>query len=105
MVLDHGVVRPGGQVLQLLFGVGSDGPTPGLKEAAQVHPHSLGDGLGVQVHLPVVVPGEAAHAVVGPEGLLQGLPAEPLLHLRGGRRRRRSRVQASASLTELALNS
>lgn len=102
MILDHGVVRPGGQVLQLLFGAGLDGPTPGLKEAGQIHPHGLGDGLSVQVHLPAVVTGEAAHAVVRTEGLLQALPAKPLLHLRG---RRRSGVQANASLMEFTLNS
>lgn len=81
------MVGPGGQIGDLLLSGCFDGPAPGFKESAQVHLHSLGEGLSVQVHLSFVVTGKVGHPMVGSKHLLKGIPAKPLLELHGERGR------------------
>lgn len=83
VILSHGVVTPGRQGGEILFSGCFDGPTPGLKESSQVHPHSPGESLGIQVHLSFVVIGKVAHLVVASKHLLKGIPAKLILELHG----------------------
>jgi len=83
VILDHGVVAPGRHVAEYLLSGSVDGPAPGLKERRQVHPHSLGEGLSIQVHLCIVLAGKVAHLLVGSKHLLKGIPAKPFLELHG----------------------
>lgn len=86
VILSHGVVTPSGQVGTFVFCGLFDGPTPSLEESSQVHPHSLGESLGVQVHLSFVVSGEVAHCEVGSKHLLKGIPAKLILELHARRK-------------------
>lgn len=79
------MVLPGRQVGELLCSGRFDGPAPGLEEPTQVHFHSLGELLSIQVHLSFVVPGEVIHLMVGSKNLLEGVPAKLLLELCGRR--------------------
>lgn len=87
-VLGHGVVGPGGQMGESLFGVLLNGPTPGFTESRQVHSHSAREGLGVQVHLSFVVIRKVAHLKVASKDLLKGIPAKLFLQLHGRRWRK-----------------
>ena len=76
------MVGPRRQFGQLLLSGSLYRPAPGLEEGTQVVLHGHGEGLGVQVHLALVVPGNIAHVVVGGEHFLKGCPAKRLLELR-----------------------
>lgn len=52
-----------------------------MEESSQVHAHSLGERLCIQVHLPFVVVGKVVHVVVGSKHFLKGIPAKFLLEL------------------------
>lgn len=66
-----------------LYGIFLNGPTPGLEESRQVHFHSTGEGLSIQVHLAFVVTGKVAHLIVASEDILKGTPAKLFLQLHG----------------------
>ena len=75
------MITPGRQVGEFLLGRRFYGPSPGLKESSQVHPHRLRKSLSIQVHLAFVVTGKVAHLVVGSKHLLKGTPAKLILEL------------------------
>lgn len=66
---------------EILLGELLDGPSPGLEESRQIHSHSTGEGLSIQVHLPLVVIRKVAHLIVASKNLLEGLPAKLFLQL------------------------
>lgn len=86
------MVVPGGQMGESPLSVLLNGPTPGFAESSQVHSHSAGEGLSIQVHLSSVVAGEVAHLIVASKNLLKGTPAKPLLQLHEGRKVEKSPI-------------
>ena len=79
------MVSPGRQVGEFLLSDCLYGPAPGLKESSQVHPHSLGESLSIQIHLSIIVTRKVAHLVVGSEHLLKGIPTKLIPELHGER--------------------
>lgn len=75
------MVTPGRQGGQFILSAFLNGPTPGLEEACQVLPNSLGERLSIQVHLCLIATGEVAHLVVTRKHLFQGIPAKLFLEL------------------------
>lgn len=76
------MIGPRRQLGQFLLSGSPYGPAPGLEEGTQVLLHGHREGLGVEVHLALLVLGDVGHVVVGGEHSLKGSPAKCLLELR-----------------------